>query len=46
MSIPMTTLTEADIEQAALDWLCSLGLQVAHGPDVAAGIAAAEASVG
>ncbi len=27
----MTTLTEADVEQAALDW------QVAHGPDIAPG---------
>ena len=31
----MTTLTEADVEQAALDWLAALGWQVAHGPDIA-----------
>ena len=31
----MTTLTEADVEQAALDWLSSLGWQVAHGLDMA-----------
>ena len=31
----MTTLTEADVEQAALDWLSSLGWQTAHGPDIA-----------
>ncbi len=31
----MTTITEADVEQAALDWLSSLGWRVAHGPDTA-----------
>ena len=31
----MTTLTEADVEQVALDWLSSLGWAVAHGPDIA-----------
>ncbi len=31
----MTTLTEADVEQAALDWLSGLGWQVLHGPDIA-----------
>ena len=31
----MTTLTEADVEAAALDWLSALGWQVAHGPDIA-----------
>ena len=31
----MTTLTEADVEQTALDWLSALGWQVAHGPDIA-----------
>ena len=31
----MTTLTEADVEQAALAWLRGLGWQVAHGPDIA-----------
>ena len=31
----VTTLTEADVEQAALDWLVSLGWRVAHGRDIA-----------
>ena len=31
----MTTITEADVEVAALDWLSALGWQVAHGPDIA-----------
>ena len=31
----MTTLTEAEIEQAALDWLSGLGWQTAYGPDIA-----------
>ena len=31
----MTTLTEADVEQAALDWLATVGWDVAHGPDIA-----------
>ena len=31
----MTTLTEADVEQAALDWLAGLGWSVTHGPDIA-----------
>ena len=31
----MTTLTEADVEAAALAWLRDLGWQTAHGPDVA-----------
>ena len=31
----MTTLTEADVEQAALDWLSGIGWHVAHGPDTA-----------
>ena len=31
----MTTITEADVEQAALGWLSALGWQVAHGPDIA-----------
>ena len=38
----MTTLTEADVEQAALDWLVALGWQVAHGPDIAPDTPAAE----
>ena len=40
----MTTLTEADVEQAALDWLSALGWQVAHGPDIAPGTPNAERS--
>ena len=31
----MTTITEADVEQAALDWLSGLGWQVAPGPNIA-----------
>ena len=31
----MTSLTEADVEQAALAWLSGLGWGVAHGPDIA-----------
>ena len=38
----MTTLTEADVEQAALEWLRDLGWQLAHGPDIAPDTPAAE----
>ena len=38
----MTTLTEADVEQAALGWLADQGWRVAHGPDAAPGSPAAE----
>ena len=31
----MTTITEAEVEHAALDWLSALGWAVAHGPDIA-----------
>ena len=31
----MTTITEADVEEAALGWLSGLGWRVAHGPDIA-----------
>ena len=31
----MTTLTEADVEAAALEWLAAIGWQVAPGPDIA-----------
>ena len=31
----MTTITEAEVEQAALSWLEGVGWQVAHGPDIA-----------
>ena len=38
----MTTITEADVEQAALNWLSALGWQVAHGPEIATGTLNAE----
>ena len=31
----MTTLTEADVEQIALNWLQSTGWTITHGPDIA-----------
>ncbi len=31
----MTTLSEADVEQAALDWLQATGWSVRHGPEIA-----------
>ena len=31
----MTTITEAEVEQAALGWLAGLGWAVAHGPNIA-----------
>ena len=31
----MSTITEADVEEATLDWLRGLGWRVAHGPDIA-----------
>ena len=31
----MTTIIEADVEQAALEWLARLGWQVKYGPDIA-----------
>ncbi len=31
----MTTLTEADVEQIALEWLNTIGWTVTHGPDIA-----------
>ena len=34
MDRPMTTLTEADVEHVALDWLSDLGWQAAHGTDI------------
>ena len=33
----MATLTEADVEAAALEWLAALGWQTAHGPDIGPG---------
>ena len=38
----MTSITEADVEQAALDWLSALGWKVAHGLDIAPGTPGAE----
>ena len=38
----MTTITEADVERVALEWLAGLGWGVAHGPDIAPGTAGAE----
>ena len=38
----MTRITESVVEEAALDWLESLGWNVAHGPDVAPDTLAAE----
>ena len=31
----MTTITEAEVEQAALSWLAGVGWQVSHGPNIA-----------
>ena len=31
----MSNLSEADVEQATLDWLAGLGWAVAHGPEIA-----------
>ena len=38
----MTTLTEAVVEEAALDWLAGLGWQVAHGSEIAPDTSGAE----
>ena len=38
----MTTLTEAEVETAALEWLSALGWQVLHGPDIAPGASGGE----
>ena len=38
----MSSLTEADVESAALDWLSALGWQMVHGPDIAPETANAE----
>ena len=40
----MTSITESDVEQAALSWLAALGWQAAHGPDIAPGTPDAERS--
>ena len=38
----MTSITEADVERASLDWLSALGWQLAHGPDIAPDTSSAE----
>ena len=38
----MATLTEADVEAAALEWLADMGWQKTHGPDIAPGAPGAE----
>ena len=38
----MTTFSESEVEQLALDWLAGLGWSVAHGPDIAPGTPDAE----
>lgn len=40
----MIGFTESIVEDAALTWLESLGYTVLHGPDIAAGMPAAERS--
>ncbi|MES0873156.1 type I restriction endonuclease subunit R [Sinimarinibacterium thermocellulolyticum] len=37
-----TSFTESDVEDAALDWLKASGWQIAHGPDIAPDMPAAE----
>ncbi|MDO8795494.1 MAG: hypothetical protein Q7J25_12840 [Vicinamibacterales bacterium] len=39
-----TPFTESIVEDAGLAWLGGLGWQVAHGPDIAAGMLGAERS--
>ena len=38
----LTRITESVVEDAALDWLDSLGWNIAHGPDIAPDTLAAE----
>ena len=38
MGRAMITVTESDVEQAALDWLSELGWQVTHGVDITGGV--------
>ena len=40
--VSQVSLSESTVEAAALDWLESLGWAVAHGPDIAPGMPAAE----
>ena len=44
LDFSVTTLTESDVEQVALDWLASVGWKVAHGPDIAPDRSGAERS--
>ena len=30
----MTSITEADVESAAMEWLSNLGWETAYGPDI------------
>ena len=41
-NVQMTAITEADVEQAALDWLAGASWSVAHGRDIALGKPSAE----
>jgi len=38
----MTAFTESTVEDAALAWLTSTGWQIAHGPDIAPDMPAAD----
>jgi hypothetical protein len=38
----MIAFSESVVEDAALDWLTAMGWQVAHGPDIASDMLAAE----
>ena len=40
----MSTITESDVESAALSWLADTGWRTAHGPDIAPGMSDAERS--
>ena len=41
----MSTITEANVEAAALDWLATVGWGVAHGPDITPDAPRADAEV-
>ena len=40
--MPLSGVSESDVEDVALGWLASLRWRVAHGPDIASGMPAAE----
>ena len=42
VTVARASLTESDVEQAALDWLADLGWSVAYGPDIAPDTSKAE----